>query len=342
MDHRFSLFTLALASAAALLSACAEGQPKIRCAEPRFDFGEVYEQESYTHEFVLENTGDADLVIEKVKPGGGGFRPEFDRVIPPGQKGIVRVELPGEKVHGRFSKPAIVYSNDPVNPEFRLDVTGAEIRWVEIMPTERVYLEAPVGGSAEKLLTARSNETGAAGLDFVVEGARSTIDSLITYDVVPGSAKGEYEVVVRTRPEAVAVARNDYGALTLLTNSERRPEVVIQVQVTTTGPIVARPITVNFGAVEFADLYKSAPPVTESVELISEQDEFDIQEITFDRDRCSSQVNEIVAGWHYRIEVTFDPPRKVRERQREVGEMIVHTTHPAQPTVRVKLVARAR
>ena len=44
-------------------------QPEIFLPQLRHDFGKVFEQEKYEHDFVVKNRGKADLVIEKVKPG---------------------------------------------------------------------------------------------------------------------------------------------------------------------------------------------------------------------------------------------------------------------------------
>lgn len=44
-------------------------QPEIFLPQVRHEFGKVFEQEKYEHDFVVKNRGKADLVIEKVKPG---------------------------------------------------------------------------------------------------------------------------------------------------------------------------------------------------------------------------------------------------------------------------------
>ena len=62
------LVVIALGIAAAA-SAQDEAKPTILIEEKRFDFGEIYEQDRYRHEFTVKNTGNADLKIEKVKPG---------------------------------------------------------------------------------------------------------------------------------------------------------------------------------------------------------------------------------------------------------------------------------
>ena len=47
----------------------AEGQPKIVIEAMRHDLGEIFERDVYKHKFAIKNTGDAELVIKKVKPG---------------------------------------------------------------------------------------------------------------------------------------------------------------------------------------------------------------------------------------------------------------------------------
>jgi hypothetical protein len=44
-------------------------QPLAELVEQSFDFGDVFEQEQYTHVFLIRNRGKAELVIEDVKPG---------------------------------------------------------------------------------------------------------------------------------------------------------------------------------------------------------------------------------------------------------------------------------
>lgn len=47
----------------------ADLQPEIYFAQTKYDFGKVFQQEKYEHDFVVRNKGKADLVIHSVKPG---------------------------------------------------------------------------------------------------------------------------------------------------------------------------------------------------------------------------------------------------------------------------------
>jgi hypothetical protein len=43
--------------------------PVIDVPETTFDFGEAFEGTEVTHDFVVKNTGKADLLIDQVRPG---------------------------------------------------------------------------------------------------------------------------------------------------------------------------------------------------------------------------------------------------------------------------------
>ena len=44
-------------------------QPKIYIQKMRHDFGKTYERETFEYTFIVKNRGQADLVIDNVKPG---------------------------------------------------------------------------------------------------------------------------------------------------------------------------------------------------------------------------------------------------------------------------------
>jgi hypothetical protein len=49
--------------------AVSEGGPSIQLPETTFDFGEAIEGSEVAHDFVVKNTGSAELKIEQVRPG---------------------------------------------------------------------------------------------------------------------------------------------------------------------------------------------------------------------------------------------------------------------------------
>ncbi len=43
--------------------------PVVEMSERSFNFGDMYQDQSYVHEFVIKNVGDAPLEIKRVAPG---------------------------------------------------------------------------------------------------------------------------------------------------------------------------------------------------------------------------------------------------------------------------------
>jgi hypothetical protein len=64
--------SLALPGSVAAQNAAKKGsnpKPSIEIPKMKQDFGEVFEREKYEYSFKVFNRGNADLVIEDVKPG---------------------------------------------------------------------------------------------------------------------------------------------------------------------------------------------------------------------------------------------------------------------------------
>jgi hypothetical protein len=61
----FSTFVGGLGS----LHAAEPNEPEIYVEKLVHDFGRVFQQETFSHTFVIRNKGKADLVIKEVKPG---------------------------------------------------------------------------------------------------------------------------------------------------------------------------------------------------------------------------------------------------------------------------------
>ena len=261
---------------------------------------------------------------------------KFDKVIPPGQEGKIQLVIEGKKVTGNFDKSAQVFSNDPEHPVMTISMSGEITPYIAVEPAPRLYLQGRYDEAVEKKLTLRSNEQG---LEFEVTKVESNIDNLITYKIERAQQWGAWELTVWKNPKLAS--QNQYGTITVHTNSQKVPEKVLQVQVITKSAITVQPQTLNFGTVQFAGTGKEVPPVTRNVIAIKSEGEFQIQDITFTSDRFSAEIEPITAGKHYTIKVSFLPPKKTQPMQTVNAEMIVHTNDPREPSLRVKLVARS-
>jgi hypothetical protein len=189
----------------------------------------------------------------------------------------------------------------------------------------------------EREVTLSSNEKLA---DFKVVGVTSDIDDKVTYEYKPTANKGEYTLRIAKKPDLPI--SSSFGTVTVKTNSTNAPETKLQVQVMTKGNITVSPSSLNFGNVAFGAKDKTAHPVTRSIMVIRNSGEgLALKGVEVDNPNFSAKFEPVTPGKQYKVEVTFQPPVKKQNPQREVGELIITTNDPREPSVRVSLVAKA-
>jgi hypothetical protein len=86
--------------------------PKIQMIEESFDFGEIQQGESVTHDFVLKNIGDAKLVISTAKGSCGCTVPEWPKEpIAKAEEGIITVTFNSAGRSGKQNKKVTLVTN---------------------------------------------------------------------------------------------------------------------------------------------------------------------------------------------------------------------------------------
>jgi hypothetical protein len=311
-------------------------KPVIEMPRLNYDFGEVFHLDKYGYVFVVRNRGNADLIIEDVKPGCGCTAAKFDRVIAPGKEGKIELVVDGNKVHGQFSKAAEVKTNDPDHPEISLSISGKEIPYVTVVPDGTVYLHGRPGEVIEKELTVASNEKD---LDFKVTGVSSNIDDKIKYSFANGAKKGEYVIKVTKDPKLPI--QSVYGSLIIHTNSTKVPDTTLQVHVMTKSSILLSPNVLNYGEVKFADPKGPGTPATKTVTVSRSAGKLKITGVTTSNPNFKASFETLTPDQQYTVKVVFTPPLRKQSKQTETGEMIINTDDPQEPTLRVQLVARS-
>jgi hypothetical protein len=91
------------------------GSPALVVGETSFNAGTVAPGGTVEHDFIVRNSGDADLIIVKVAPGCGCSVAEHDKVIAPGRSGKITIKITyaPEWAGRRISRSAFVETNDP-------------------------------------------------------------------------------------------------------------------------------------------------------------------------------------------------------------------------------------
>ena len=126
----FSLFFILIAQSlpthSTTVITLASSGPSIYFLEDSWDFGEITHDELPTHIFKFENIGDEVLIIKGAKVSCESC---IDLLISteefnPGEEGELKITVNSLDMIGRFTKRIYVESNDPVNPQVTVTVSG--------------------------------------------------------------------------------------------------------------------------------------------------------------------------------------------------------------------------
>jgi len=126
----FSLFFISIAqtlpSHSNMTIALADSGPSIYFPEDSWDFGEITPDEIPTYIFKFENMGDEVLIIKGTEVSCEScIDPVIStRELNPGEVGELEITVNSLDMIGRFTKRVYVESNDPVNPQVTIIVSG--------------------------------------------------------------------------------------------------------------------------------------------------------------------------------------------------------------------------
>jgi len=86
--------------------------PNIEMLETSYNFGEIQQGESVTHDFILKNTGDANLIISAAKGSCGCTVPEWPKnPIAKGEEATIKVTFNSAGKSGKQNKTVTLVSN---------------------------------------------------------------------------------------------------------------------------------------------------------------------------------------------------------------------------------------
>ena len=93
-------------------SAKAVAVPEIEMLETSYDFGKMQQGESVTHDFVLKNIGEADLIISAAKGSCGCTVPQWPKTpIAQGEEATIKVTFNSAGKKGKQNKTVTLVTN---------------------------------------------------------------------------------------------------------------------------------------------------------------------------------------------------------------------------------------
>jgi hypothetical protein len=273
------------------VSANVLGGPSILMPETTYDFGEVNEGVEVTHEFTVENKGNADLAIIKVSPDCGCTVARFDRVIPPGGKGKVRLELNLTGYKGRVSKTSTLECNDPSEQRWKLVMQGTVKAFIEISPSSSVSFR----GRAEKL-EPKTIELVGSSLPFHITGIQSNLEGRVAHELETIEEGKKYRLKLSN-----LLKQGDYNdSLWLHTDLPQKPYVMVRVIGAVEGEISVNPKTLFIGKMSAKQPVRSG-----SVLVIGSSGKpFKITKLTHDERFIAVTQTSLTDQNGYRLEIT--------------------------------------
>lgn len=218
-------------------------QPKAAISENSFQFGRVVRGTPVQHEFVIENRGNAPLVIARVAMTAPLTVQRLPR-IEPGQRGSIPVKLDTSALKGPFDGQVILFCNDPLNPEIPASFAGEVFETVELSPLPAFFIATTRNRAKEQSIEIINHEpqplrilrvehapgSVTTRLDTVQDGQRYRLTALM-----PGTGPGGKHT------ERIIVH----------TSSAVQPRIPVAANVWLRERVYAFPDEVDMGAVPF-------------------------------------------------------------------------------------------
>jgi hypothetical protein len=144
--------------------------PKAVVAETTYNFDKMESGATQRHDFPITNGGDEPLKIEfvshtckctTVELNGNPVEPGSSTVVPPGEKAVVMLEWAAKVPAGPFRHGATFSTNDPAQSRLELHVEGEIVESTTLYPSVLSFgsVRAGESGQAEMLVAASLEES---------------------------------------------------------------------------------------------------------------------------------------------------------------------------------------
>lgn len=206
----------------------AEKHPTIFVPQDTYEFETVPAGQTVIHDFIIQNTGDAPLIIEEVESDCGCTTVDFSKQIPPKEKGKVSVQLDTIDYGGNFiTKYVEIFSNDPKKPVTTLIIKGTVDKFIE--ESEPIF--ARLKGIAGEHIETEVTITPTKKYPFkIVDLKTQKKDNIKVILKQPHEATGGIKHILKIENLRTTPGRY-YDFIIIKTNSSIRPELKIFVYV---------------------------------------------------------------------------------------------------------------
>jgi len=245
----------------------------------------------------------------------------------------VTLKINTNGVGGKFSKSAVVHSNDPQQPKTEISLSCTVKQYISITPAYRINL---VGYEGEKVST-ELTITSLEEQPLKITDITTTVKDKIKYTLKTLVAGKEYRLIIKNRSTQEGLFQ---GELVLKTTSQKRPQVIIPVFGTLKGKVSVLPKALSFGIIDTSRGDFKGRLLKRSVVLKDARgDGLTIKKIKSSRDWINVETSAEENRKEFTVKVTLNndklPKGKIEEK------LYIHTNYKKKPLV-VDIVGEVR
>lgn len=247
------------------------GLPRIELETQAFEMGVIANDKMAHAEMKIYNRGTAPLRITGVKTSCGCTTGNMrNNVIPPGETGILEIQVDPAKIPGYFTTKTLTLStNDPANPTLRIQVATHVEPEAVFTPKEFLLGDLAQGEGAEGVIHARQLQ------EETMEFQRITVRNnspyiTATFEPVPEEdwqvpGKAEYIIRAKLSPDAPAGRYNEL--IYLQSNIVRQRNISLPFKAVIQGVYSFSPTRVTLRNVIYGQSYKNVLSISSKKEL---------------------------------------------------------------------------
>lgn len=295
----------------------------LRVDEPTFDFGKIWDSDTFTHTFKMVNTGSRTVNILSVHATCGCTTTgTWAKQVEPGQTWELSVQFVAANRRGKTSKSVVVETDDPGARRVTFVFEGEIMPRFEITPATSVnfgVLQQSSVASKTLSIFVKCEEK------VTLTNARADTDLLKANlrEVEPGR---KYELDVETMPPLTVT--NIRNKVLVETDSKEQPEISVPVYAYVQPRILIQPRTLMVPQ-PLNDEFRRRVVVR-----ASEGVTFHVKEATASNPKVDVKVEPVREGQEYQVWLTI-PAKTTLAPAGE--ELTVTTDDPQMPTLKGEL-----
>jgi hypothetical protein len=323
------------------------GKPKILIRESHWDWGEIFQGESASNSFIVENIGTAPLRITNVKPGCSCTVSDkkYKKILEPGEKTRISLVIDTNKMkqsNKKYSKSATITTNDPMQPQYKVHLSG-KVKQV-LQPEPKNLKFTALAGSGEGITG--EFELRVPDEDVTVELEKLSVSGkkFVTVDEITELEPGKrWKVKFSSEPNAKPATKRAKLSARVKVNGGKRLIVPVQLSMSFRDRIEVSPKgTLTFKKSQTAKLLTGEGSVSREISVSSGETgvQFsvtNVELIDVPPGLFETDIAVIKPGTAYNVIVTL----KQHVNQRFVrGTVRIHTDDPSSPPKELRIFAR--